>query len=1078
MDRMTTATMPAAWRVTIIDDSAEDRAEVRRLLLEGSDRRYEFTEAETGAAGVRAVLQAASPPDCVVLDYGLPDADAPELLAELASPAGGLVCPVVVLTGRASSEIGHAVLKAGAHEFVGKGWMTRESMTRAVESASERWGMVRDRLAAESALARRNERLLLLSDAAAVLVATDDPEHLLEDVYSRAAAYIGADVFMSCAYDPVRDDLRLTAALGLDPAMRQRRARLTLGESFCGMCARERSALYVPDVSNDPRPEASLERALGARVYAGYPLLAGDRLLGTLCFASRTKNRFEPDELEFAQSVSYHVAATTERLRSERELRAANDTFRHLVDESPFGIYTVDADFRLVQVSAGAQTTFRNVRPLLDRDFAEVMRVVWPEPFASEVIDRFHHTLATGEPYSAPPTVSQRVDTDDVVAYDWRIERLALPDGRLGVVCHFYDLSERRQWELALEESQRELQRLADNTPDILTRFDRDLRYVFVNLAIEKATGRAPTEILGKSNRDLGMPADLCDLWDAAVRTVFEQRQPSVLDFAFEGFSGTRQYESRLVPEFGADGSVDFVLGVTREVTETRAAESATLASEARLQIALSAASAGAWAWHILTGQVTWSPETYALYGYELADGMPLRADWEARIHPDDRTLRNSAVTAALEGRAPEFRSEFRVVHPDQGTRWLLGVGKVEFGPMGEPIQMAGINLDITERKLLEQELLRGDERKDEFLATLAHELRNPLAPIRNALQLMNISPAGGPAASKARDIIERQLGHMVRLVDDLMDVSRINSGRIELQQARLPVQAVLEHALETSVPFVEAGAHTLTVTVPDEPVWVYGDLTRLVQVVANLLNNAAKYTPSGGRISLSMRVEDGDTVITVSDNGSGMSADLLPKVFDMFIQEAGNRERAQGGLGIGLSLARKLLAMHGGSITAESPGLGFGSTFVVRLPSADIAATPETDDVPPGGTLAPQKAGRRVLVVDDNVDGAESLTMLLDMFGHQARAVHDGPAALTAADSFRPDVVFLDIGLPGMNGYEVAKRLRSEPALESIVLIALTGWGSEDDRRKSKEAGFDHHLVKPVDAGQVRRLLDRMGED
>ena len=1078
MDPTTTATMPAAWRVTIIDDSAEDRAEVRRLLLQGSDRRYEFTEAETGAAGVRAVLQAASPPDCVVLDYGLPDADAPELLAELASPAGGLVCPVVVLTGRASSEVGHAVLKAGAHEFVGKGWMTRESMTRAVESASERWGMVRDRLAAESALARRNERLLLLSDAAAVLVATDDPEHLLEDVYSRAAAYIGADVFMSCAYDPVRDDLRLTAALGLDPAMRQRRARFTLAESFCGTCARERSALYVPDVSNDPRPEASLERALGARVYAGYPLLAGDRLLGTLCFASRTKNRFEPDELEFAQAVSYHVAATTERLRSERELRAANDTFRHLVDESPFGIYTVDADFRLVQVSAGALHTFGNVRPLLDRDFTEVVRALWPEPFASDVIERFHHTLDTGEGYEAPATVSRRADTEELVAYDWQIERLTLPDGRLGVVCHFYDLTERQQWETALEQSRRELQNIADNTPDILTRFDRELRYVFVNMAIEKATGRPRTAILGKTSRELGIREYLCNQWDAAVRSVFEQQQPTVLDFEFEDASGSRQYESRLVPEFGADGTVDFVLGVTRDVTQTRAAEHATVASEGRLRMALSAASAGAWAWHIPSGKITWSPENYALYEYEPAEGIPRYADWEARIHPDDRDRTNAAVHAAVQGLAPEFRTEFRVVRPTQGTRWVLGLGKVEFGPTGKPIQMAGINLDITERKRLEKELHLADERKDEFLATLAHELRNPLAPVRTALHLMQLSPEGGPAASKAREIIERQLGHMVRLVDDLMDVSRINSGRIELKQERLTVQSVLEQATETSAPIVEAGGHALTVTVPEKTVWVYGDLTRLVQVVSNLLNNAAKYTPSGGQIGLSLRVEDGDTVITVSDNGSGMSAEMLPTVFDLFVQEERNRGRAQGGLGIGLTLVRKLIAMHGGSIAAESPGLGAGSTFVVRLPPAELAATRK----PVGAILdrrhAPRHAGRRVLVVDDNVDGAESLTMMLEMFGHQARAVHDGLAALTAVHSFKPDVVFLDIGLPGLNGYEVARRLRSEPALKSTVLIALTGWGSEDDRRKSKEAGFDHHLVKPVEAAQVRKLLDHMGDD
>ena len=366
--------------------------------------------------------------------------------------------------------------------------------------------------------------------------------------------------------------------------------------------------------------------------------------------------------------------------------------------------------------------------------------------------------------------------------------------------------------------------------------------------------------------------------------------------------------------------------------------------------------------------------------------------------------------------------------------------------------------------------LQEADRRKDEFLATLAHELRNPLAPVRTGLEVLKLAPPG-PVADAARAMMERQLGHMVRLVDDLLDVSRVSRGKLELKKTRITLQVVLDAALETSRPALEAGRHTLRVSIPGEPVWLDADLTRLAQVVGNLLANAAKYTPDGGHVILDARREGNEALVSVSDDGLGIPPEMLDRVFEMFAQVNRTLDRAQGGLGIGLALVRRLVDMHGGTVTAASPGPGRGSTFTLRLPVADAI---EVSARPPAGDAAP--GGQRILVVDDNRDAAESLSLMLELSGHDVRSAHDGPAALEIVRGFIPEVVFLDIGMPGMDGYAVARRLRADSGLAGAVLVALTGWGSEDDKRRAGEAGFDHHLTKPVAAQEVVEVLARFG--
>lgn len=648
----------SSWRVVVADDCPEDRADVRRQLLCGSERRYEFVEADTAEATIRAVLDAPrGPPDCLVLDYHLPDADALGVLAALAVPGGGCVCPVVVLTGADENTTGGDVLRAGAQDFLGKGWMTAQSVTRAVENAIERYRMTQELRDREAALRRSEERYRLLADA--------------------------------------------------------------------------------------------------------------------------------------------------------------------------------------------------------------LPHMTW------------------------------------------------------------------------------------------VTRRDHSFEYV---------------------NRML------------------------------------TAYTGSTLEELGTEG-------------------------------------------------------------------------WETLLHPDDCERLWAELSGPLERQEPH-EAEHRLRWHDGTYRWVLSRAVPMMDASGDMERWVGTTTDIDARKRAEEALQRSeqalkdaDRRKDEFLATLAHELRNPLAPLRTGLEILrrHHREVEDAAVKHAQEMMERQLGHLVRLVDDLLDVSRIRRGMVELRPERVRVGTVLEHGVELGRPLLEAAGHTLAVEAPDASVWVNGDLTRLAQVVGNLLNNAAKYTPHGGRIRLSCEVEGREVVIRVTDDGIGIAAEMLPRVFDLFAQVDRTIHRAQGGLGIGLSLVRQLVAMHGGTIAAESPGIGWGSTFTVRLPLAPAITAASTRTAPPPEPASSSPSHHRVLVVDDNVDGAETLAMLLELSGHEATTAGSGPAALEVARAWHPELVFLDIGLPGMDGYEVARRLRTDPATAGLVLVALTGWGSEEDKRRSKAAGFDLHLIKPVGPEVVADVLARL---
>jgi signal transduction histidine kinase len=401
---------------------------------------------------------------------------------------------------------------------------------------------------------------------------------------------------------------------------------------------------------------------------------------------------------------------------------------------------------------------------------------------------------------------------------------------------------------------------------------------------------------------------------------------------------------------------------------------------------------------------------------------------------------------------------------PDKVRALDSGADNYLFEPI-EPEELVANVRALLRLGRVERELRDMDRRKDEFLAILAHELRNPLGPIRNAVELLrSLDPHSSPAQENARRVILRQTDHMVRLVDDLLDVSRISQGKITLRRAELELCALLRSAVETAEPNIAARRHALTVKLPDHEIWVDGDSVRLTQVVGNLLNNAAKFTPPGGRIALAACLEGPDAVIRVTDNGIGIAPEQAGSIFDLFAQAGHSPDRVQDGLGIGLSLVRTLVNLHGGSVSVQSPGPGQGSTFEVRLPT--LARTPAADGTDCSAEVAaPQRAADsyRILVVDDNVDSAEIVSALLQFAGHEVHMAHDGAGAIEAALRLLPDVVFLDIGLPDMSGVEVAAALRGYPQLAKTVLVALTGYGQDKDRMGAMAAGFNHHLTKPV---------------
>lgn len=523
--------------------------------------------------------------------------------------------------------------------------------------------------------------------------------------------------------------------------------------------------------------------------------------------------------------------------------------------------------------------------------------------------------------------------------------------------------------------------------------------------------------------------------------------------------------------EFDREGKPLCLIGLSQDITKRKQMEQVLREREDDLNRAQAVGQIGSWRQDVQSNRLAWSDENYRIFG--IPQDTPLTYEsFLAAVHPDDRGYVDRRWKAGLDGEPYDI--EHRIIANGR-IKWVREKAYLETDEQGKLLGGFGITQDITQRKLAELALQESNQRKDQFLAMLAHELRNPLAPISNAVQILRMTQADNPALMKTTDLIGRQVSQLTHLVDDLLDVSRISRGKIELKKERIELANIIRQALEASQSQLDSRHHQLQLNLPQQQVRVKGDAARLTQVISNLLNNAAKYTNAGGHITISLTQQPDETsesgheaIIRVKDNGRGMEPEELAHLFEMFYQVDQTLDRSEGGLGIGLYLVKCLVEMHGGYIEAFSNGRGAGCEFVIHLPCLVAQATPTGGETPAQPVPANAK---HILLVEDNPDVADSMVMLLELLGHSVILSGNGKEAVNIALTEKPDIILMDIGLPGLNGYESCRAIR-EAGLEGAAIVALSGYGQKEDRRKAEAAGFDHHMTKPVDINDLESLL------
>jgi PAS domain S-box-containing protein len=831
----------------------------------------------------------------------------------------------------------------------------------------------------------------------------------------------------------------------------------------------------------------------------------------------------EGDAIHGALIVLYDVSRERDADAIRRRSGAA---FASLIAAAPFALFVVDGALRVRTVNEAAAVLFGDVGPLLDRPLAEIAPAVWPPPLDAAILGELQHTLATGRAFSRS-TRSGDARSERSAAYDWHIRRITLPDGTTGAACYASDVAPIREAERVLTQAAardaflvgfadavRSLPGPREVTASAAARLGQALQANHVAYADVDVDGTHAA--IDDDWNDGSMPSNAgrhrLDAFGPAVVDELRAGRTVVVDDVWT-HPNTSSAEARAafarvniracvsVPLVKAGRLVAVLTVVQRQprawqptevalavevaertwaAVEQARAEARLRSSEARLTLVLEASGMGTFVWHLDEQRVV--PDACALELLGLTDvGVPLDEALDALVPSEDRESCAAVLARALDPAGTgRLQTDVRVRRPDGTERWLAITARAIFA--GEPrraVHLAGVVATIDDRKRAEASLRARDEaltvadrRKDEFLAVLAHELRNPLAPIRAGLELIRLSGDSRETVERTREIMERQVGHMVRLIDDLLDVSRITSGKIQLKRRPTSLEGLIGIALDANRHAILAGALELDLAMPDTPVWLDADPTRLVQVISNVLHNAVKFTDAGGRVEISASVEaaaEGGQMLAlvIADSGIGISAEMLPRIFELFTQDRAGSSRSRGGLGIGLALARRLVEMHGGRIDVSSEGPGRGTAFAIRLPVATIDAPRPAE----AGRDPAARTRHRVLVVDDNVDAARAMAMLVSAQGGEARVAIDGPSALALVQEWAPTLVLLDIGMPGMDGYETCRRIRDAVGT-SVTIAAVTGWGQEQDKREAERAGFDAHLIKPADPAALQCLL------
>ena len=852
--------------------------------------------------------------------------------------------------------------------------------------------------------------------------------------------------------------------------------------------------------------------ALEIAAFASVPLIKQGRLTAILTLHSAEPRIWTSEELVLIEETADRTWAAVERARAEQALRESAAKYRSLFD-------SIDEGFAILQVffdDAGATRDFLFVET--NRAFERQSGVAATGRRALELlpnveqwwIDVFGKVAITQQPVRFEQYVQ-------VTGRWFSVYASALGEGdKHQVAVVFSDITQRKRREenaAFLADIQDELARLS-SAEEILrvvsAKLGSFLKLSGCSLAeLYPARDELRVRSTWSSSGIVGAPATqrLSGIVSKEVLRLYQTGRPLVVFDAqadprvdaqacrargiraLVGVPGQRKDEGLLVFCVGGPAERDWredEIELLQDLSERlfqrleRAIADASLReTELRLQQALDAAGMGAFAWHVAEDRTEADARMLSLFGLSPDGALSLQLALEHVIHVDDRARYADAVARATDpSGSGRLREDIRVVHPDGGVHWLTIRAQATFEE-GRAQRLTGVATDISDRRFAEdalrrseQQLKESDRRKDEFLAVLAHELRNPLAPIRTGLELLRLNSDSPDGGARVRGVMERQVNHMVRLVDDLLDVSRINSGSIRLQRQAVTLQSLVSTAIEAHRAALDSGQLRLELELPSAPLTLDVDPTRFVQVLSNLLHNAIKFTDPGGRVRIAAESSaaagsSSELLLAVEDSGSGISRELLPRVFDLFTQGEPGAQRGSGGLGIGLALARRLIEMHGGSIEAFSSGLGRGSRFVIHLPlPAPVVAPPPVERA-----ARPPAVDRRVVVIDDNADAADTLALLIEAIGGQCRVAYDGEAGVREVLEFQPDVVLLDIGMPGIDGYETCRRIRRERGASPLI-VALTGWGQARDKERALHAGFDLHLTKPASPAALQQLL------
>jgi PAS domain S-box-containing protein len=765
-----------------------------------------------------------------------------------------------------------------------------------------------------------------------------------------------------------------------------------------------------------------------------------------------------------------------------------------LVDDQPANLHALEAVLEdlgenLVKAQSGAEA----LRLLLQQDFAVILLDVQMRDLdgfeTAKLIrgrDRSRHTpIIFLTAHDSPDFTPVKAYT--LGAVDYLLKPL-VPVILRAKVAGFVELFhkgerlrqlERREYERrladeALRRSEEHFRLMADSAPVLLWLADPEARCTFVNRPWLEFTGRTLEQELGGGWAESVHPEDR-PRWLEIYRTGARERRGFRREYRLRRADGEYRWMfGTATPRVASDGRFAGCVGSVIDISERRQAEEALRESRERLDLVLRSTRVGLWYCNLPFDRLEWNSRCKAHFGLPPDAAVTIDTFYEC-LHPDDRERTRAAIERSIAERVP-YDVEYRTVAPDGQVRWVRALGQATYAADGRPLHFDGITVETTDRKELEEELRQrveqlaaADRAKDEFLTMLAHELRNPLAPILTGLHVAR-QASDADMRDQVLAAAERQTRHLARLMDDLLDVSRITRGKVEIRGEVLDLARLVRTAAEDRRPVLEQHGLALAVEAPAAPVWVSGDPTRLVQVVNNLLDNAAKFTDPGGRVDVRLAVAGAppEAVVTVRDTGIGIDPEMLPRLFDVFAQADRSLERTRGGLGLGLSVVKGLVTLHGGRVEAASAGPGRGAELTVRLPLARGLAAPAA----PAPAAAPPGPRLRVVIVEDSPDSADSLRLLLEVQGHEVRVAHSGPEGVELALAWRPDIVVSDIGLPGLSGFEVARQLRGQPGLEKTLLVALTGYGGEEECRLGREAGFDHYLVKPADPADLRRVL------